>query len=93
MLGGGDGAQACTCAERREVNKALTGENSIFTRRGRSSERGGTMTESRFRAQSAAAAMAAAARTAESDVEMADPHQTRHESTAEPFREGLDDFP
>lgn len=32
--------QACTCAERREVNKALTGENSVFTRRGRNSERG-----------------------------------------------------
>lgn len=27
------------CAERREVNKALTGENSVFTRRGRNSER------------------------------------------------------
>ena len=43
--------QACTCAERREVNKALTGENSVFTRRGRNSERGATFghNESRSR--------------------------------------------
>nr|CAH0098444.1 unnamed protein product [Daphnia galeata] len=31
--------KACTCAERMEVNKALMGENSVFTRRGRNSER------------------------------------------------------
>ncbi|XP_046650544.1 somatostatin receptor type 5-like [Daphnia pulicaria] len=31
--------KACTCAERMEVNKALAGENSVFTRRGRNSER------------------------------------------------------
>ena len=31
--------KACTCAERRDVNMALTGENSVFTRRYRGSER------------------------------------------------------
>lgn len=40
--------QACTCAERKEVNKALVGENSVFTRRGRAgSERAGHNNENR----------------------------------------------
>ena len=30
--------KACTCAERREVNKMLAGENSVFTRRGNKAE-------------------------------------------------------
>lgn len=41
--------KACTCAERRDVNKALTGENSVFTRRGRNSERGFGHNDSRSR--------------------------------------------
>ena len=32
--------KACVCAERREVNKALAAENSVFTRRGRNNSDG-----------------------------------------------------
>ena len=63
--------QACTCANRREANKALTGENSVFTRRCKISERGGApQGGSRYKVQNDPSAAAATLRAAVTDVDV-----------------------
>lgn len=64
--------KACTCANQREANKALAGENSVFTRRCKTSQRGGaTQVGSRSpNLLNEASGAAAAMRTAVTEVDL-----------------------